>query len=334
MKKIDFLAIGDITTDVFIKLKNAELSCDIDELNCKIAMKFGEKIPYESAKTIHAVGNSANASVSASRLGISSALLTHLGDDKIGRECIKTLKRNGVETYFCNVERGVDSNHHYVLSYKTERTILVKHNQFNYDFERESKKLPVPKLLYFSSVGEDTLTYHNDLADWVQENNIKMAFQPGTYQIKLGTKALVEIYKNTEYFFCNIREAQRILETESRDMDYLLKELHKLGPKITFITDGVNGAYAYDSYENKTYYQPAYTDPDEVVDRTGAGDSFASTVSVALLLGKSLKEALSWGPINARSVIEYVGAQEGLLSRDELEHYLAQAPESYRTEEV
>ena len=35
-KKLDILAIGDITTDAFIKLQEAEVNCDINKDNCKI----------------------------------------------------------------------------------------------------------------------------------------------------------------------------------------------------------------------------------------------------------------------------------------------------------
>jgi ribokinase len=66
------------------------------------------------------------------------------------------------------------------------------------------------------------------------------------------------------------------------------------------------------------------------VDRTGAGDSFSSTFTVALAQGKSIKEALMWGPINSMSVVQYLGAQKGLLTKEKLEEYLKNAPNSYK----
>ena len=82
--QIDFLAIGDITTDAFIKLEDAEVHCDIDQKNCQICMRFGDKIPYESVTVVPAVGNSPNAAVSAARLGLKSALYSNMGDDRNG----------------------------------------------------------------------------------------------------------------------------------------------------------------------------------------------------------------------------------------------------------
>ena len=74
---------------------------------------------------------------------------------------------------------------------------------------------------------------------------------------------------------------------------------------------------------------PMYPDPKPPVDRTGAGDATTSTIAVALALGKPLREALLWGPINAMAVVQEVGAQKGLLTREALERELANAPASY-----
>ena len=93
MDKLDFIAVGDITTDAFIKLKDATVNCEINRDTCMLCMRFGDKIPYESVTVIPAVGNSSNASVSAHRLGLKSALATDLGDDEYGKEDIETLKK-------------------------------------------------------------------------------------------------------------------------------------------------------------------------------------------------------------------------------------------------
>ena len=84
----------------------------------------------------------------------------------------------------------------------------------------------------------------------------------------------------------------------------------------------------------KAYFMPIYPDPKEPLERTGCGDAFASTFMSALLLGKTPLEALVWAPINPMSVVQYVGAQEGLLSRDQLEELLKNAPADYQPKEI
>jgi len=110
----------------------------------------------------------------------------------------------------------------------------------------------------------------------------------------------------------------------------LIDKLHALGPKIILLTDGAAGAYASDG-ENR-FKMPIYPDPAAPVDRTGAGDSFASTFVAALAKGNTLEGALQWAPINSMSVVQKVGAQAGLLTEDALERFLEQAPETYRAE--
>ncbi len=77
-----------------------------------------------------------------------------------------------------------------------------------------------------------------------------------------------------------------------------------------------------------------YPDPAPPVDRTGAGDAFSSTFISALILGKDISEALMWAPINSMSVVQGVGAQEGLLTREKLEEFLANAPDYYRATKI
>ena len=77
---------------------------------------------------------------------------------------------------------------------------------------------------------------------------------------------------------------------------------------------------------------PVY--PHDPFERTGAGDAFASTIASALVLGKTLKDALMWGPINSMSVVQYVGAQKGLLSKEALEEYLNKASAEYQPKQL
>jgi len=330
-KNIDFLAIGDIVIDAFIKLQDAQ----VEEHNNveMLEMRFGEKIPYDSVKVVKAVGNGPNAAVSAARLGLTSAAMTHVGNDDFGKECLDTLKGNGVNTDYVTIEDGKNTNYHYVLSFQAERTILIKHEDFEYNLEKQTSGI-IPKWLYFTSVGEDSMNYHSDIAAWVKDNNIKMAFQPGTFQISLGKEKLADIYSATEVFFCNVEEAQQILNEESRDVKKMLKMMHELGPKIVCITDGYEGAYAYDSHNDEYWFHRIYPDPKPPIERTGAGDSFSSAFTVALGHGKSVAQALSWAPINSMSVVQYIGAQEGLLTVDQIEKHLAEAPGNYVPEKI
>jgi sugar/nucleoside kinase (ribokinase family) len=77
------------------------------------------------------------------------------------------------------------------------------------------------------------------------------------------------------------------------------------------------------------FKMPIYPDPKPPYDRTGAGDSFASTFTAAIMKGADLEGALLWAPINSMSVVQKVGAQAGLLSEHEINHYIRTAPDWY-----
>jgi ribokinase len=323
----DFVAIGDIVVDAFIELNKdvADVSKDMDTGRLTLHMPFGAKIPYKDVKVVAAVGNSPNAAVSAYRLGLRSAIITNLGNDRYGKDCLDQLRREGVDTDFVKVHEGKQTNYHYVLQYGPERTILIKHEHYPYTLPALTNP---PRYLYFSSLGEDSIAFHHEVAAYLKEHpETKLAFQPGTFQIKLGAEALKDLYAVTEIFFCNKEEAQEILNTTEDDVSKLLKEMYALGPKIPVITDGPGGAYALQ--DNEVWFMPMYPDPAPPIDRTGAGDAFASTFTSAIAQGHDAKTALAWGPINSMSVVQYIGAQEGLLTQDQLLEHLKNAPADY-----
>jgi hypothetical protein len=45
--------------------------------------------------------------------------------------------------------------------------------------------------------------------------------------------------------------------------------------------------------------------------------------------GADLENALLWAPINSMSVVQKMGAQAGLLSERQIDHYLRTAPDWY-----
>lgn len=329
MEYYDFIAIGDTVTDAFIKLKEASVHCDINKQKCEICMRFADKIPYESVTVVPAVGNSANAAVSAARLGLKSALVANIGDDYFGKECLDVFAVENVGTEFVKINAGAKTSYHYVLWYDSDRTILVKHEEYPYVLPNIGET----RWMYLSSVGENGLDFHAEIEKYlIAHPNIKLAFQPGTYQMKFGTEKLAGIYRRTEVFFCNKEEAQRILGTGEENIKKLMTAIAALGPKIVSITDGVNGAYAYDG--KQAWSIPLYPDPKPPLQRTGAGDAFSSAFTVALALGKSVEDAFTWGPINSMSVVQSIGARQGLLTRPQLEKYLADAPADYRPQEI
>jgi sugar/nucleoside kinase (ribokinase family) len=318
----NFIAIGDTVTDAFIRLKEAEITGTPDTPDYKISLPFAEKIPYESVTVVPAVGNAANAAVSAAKLGLNTALVTDIGDDQPGKDCLASLEASGVDPKYVHIHQSHKTNYHYALWYQNDRTILTKHESFEYAFP----PIEAPKWLYFSSVSLEAFPYHEFVADFLDTHpDVRFAFQPGKGEITLGKEKLARFYKRAEIFFCNIEEAGAILGINTLGPQELLKRMHELGPKIVVITDGPKGAYAYNGTD--MWFVPVFPDGLNALERTGAGDAFASTTTAALSLGNDLATALTWGAVNSASVVQAIGAQKGLLKKDEILNKLSSTPD-------
>lgn len=330
MSHIDVLSVGDIVTDAFIKLFDDQAVAYDNEQGKWLAIPYGMKVPFDHVEILEAVGNAANASVSFAKLGLKSGLVSNVGGDMHGRDMISSLHKRNVDTRFMRINPDKKSNYHYVLWYKEERTILIKHEEYDYHWP-QFKPTETPKWIYFSSISENAMQYHDDIADWLDANpDVKLAFQPGTFQIKAGTEKLGRLYARSEVLVLNREEAVQVTGGNYDDLHDLFNRMHGIGAKVVCITDGPDGAYASDG-ENR-FRMPPYPDPAPPVERTGAGDSFASTFVAALIKGNTIEGALQWAPINSMNVVQNVGAQNGLLTEDEIDTFLRNAPEWYKPE--
>lgn len=328
--QIDIISVGDIVTDAFIRLLDDQAHTYENEQGKWLAMQYGTKLPFEFAEVIEAVGNAANAAVACARLGLKTAFVTNVGGDQHGRDMISTLSKEKVDHRFVRINPDKKSNYHYVLWYKDERTILIKHEAYDYHWPSFSPS-EIPRWLYFSSISEHAIPYHDQVSDWLDANpGVKLAFQPGTFQIEAGAERLKRIYQRSEALVLNREEAVQVGGGNHEDVHDLLNRLHDLGPKIVVVTDGPAGAYASDG-ENR-FKMPLYPDPKPPYDRTGAGDAFASTFIAEIAKGNSIEGALQLAPINSMSVCQKIGVQAGLLNEADIQNLLRNAPAGYKPE--
>lgn len=325
------LAIGDIFTDAFIKLNEDVARIETDDKGEKrISLPFGSKPPYDRVDIVKAVGPAPNAAVAIARLGLSAELDSFVGDDEVGREAIEYLQGQNVSTDAMLIEKGLKTSYYFVLRYGAERTILVKNEQFDYKWSAPKTD---PDWVYLALISDASWEFHEGLSSYLDEHpEIQLAFQPGTFHFEWGPEKLAKLYGRSRIVIMNREEAVDVTGNSYDDLQELMNGLHSLGPKIVVITDGPNGSYA--SYDGKLVTIPNYPDPGPPVDRTGAGDAFASTIVSALALGETMDTALTWAPINSMNVVQHLGAQEGLLSRKAIQELLDSAPEEYKVTEI
>ncbi len=325
------LCVGDIFSDVFIKLNESEahVSTDVDG-NRWLSVPFGSKPPYDEAETVTSVGPSPNAAISCARLGLRVGLMSWLGDDKVSKDSLTYLSQEHIDTDPMILQKNAKSSVYYVLRYGPDRTILVKNEAYDYSWKVPKTK---PDWVYLSLLSPDSWLFHQQLADYLEDNPaIQFAFQPGTFHFKWGAKKLKRLYKRAAIVVMNREEAVDVTGKSYDSLFDLAEGLHALGPHIVVITDGPNGSYA--SYDGKLIQIPNYPDLGPPLDRTGAGDAFASTIVAALALGHTVDEALTWAPVNSMSVVQKLGAQAGLLRQEDIKEYIKNAPSTYRPKEM
>lgn len=321
--RFDLITIGDSTIDTFIKIHDATVEFDINRRQGKICIPYGAKIPVDEI-FYGVAGNAANVAVACTKLGLKSAIYTNLGDDNQGKTIKTALEKAGVANDYIKVNPGKKSNLSVVLTFQGERTIFVYHQDWFYHLPDLSRA----SWLYLTSMAA-TFTNSNimgEVCHYIERQNAKLAFGPGTHQLKADIKRYPKILEKCAVFIVNKEESKKILGiglAENVQLKDLLDKLLLLGPKIVVITDGEKGSYAADGQK----YLATGVFPTKIVEKTGAGDAYAAGLVAALLHGESLEEAMIWGTINAAHVIQEIGPQNGLLTFNELKKHRKEAKE-------
>lgn len=310
----DLLSIGDANLDCFIAPSESESLCNINTKQCMIAFSYGDKIPVKNLE-FSVGGNAANNAVGVKRLGVNVGVVLTLGDDSIGRQIIERLQDEKVDLTYVVQQPGTSSNFNVAVTYTGERTIFSYHAPRSYEFPVQLPKVP---WVYLTSMGESYRPFYNHVTEWLVKNpEIKLAFNPGSWQLRSGVEQLSTIFKLSQIVFVNKQEAEKLtgFERKTEIGKELLSALSNLGPKVTVITDGSNGSYAFDGQK---YYHCDVL-PVDAFERTGAGDAFGSGFLAGLINGKSISDSLVWGTVNSGSVIGYVGSQKGLLQKEDID---------------
>jgi|SRR3989344_1669638 len=325
--RFDLITIGDSTIDTFIKISDATIECDLNHEECKICLSYGDKIPVDAID--HEVaGNATNVAIGCAALGLSTAIYTNLGDDQAGVTIKKRLEECAVSAEFIKINQDKESNLSVVLTFQGERTIFVYHQSWYYSLPH----LPNASWIYLTSIAE-SFTGSNimdEIYHYLEKTGAKLAYSPGTFQLKADIKRYPKILERTELLIVNLEEAKKILNIsikETVEVKLLLAKLLLLGPKTVVITDGAEGSYASDGQRNLRIGIL----PTQLVEKTGAGDAYASGYLSAIILGQQIEEAMVWGTINAACVIGRIGPQKGLMTQQELEKYQRTVPELVAT---
>jgi ribokinase len=341
--KPKIFTIGGATFDIFVKAKDQAIMefTTPEDRDKWLCLKHGGKITVQDVVETFG-GGATNTGIAFARMGFDVATCAKIGAEH-GDEVIDNLKREGVSTKFIRetkLDKTAFSN--IINTFDGDRTVLAYAGANKYFSEKD---LPVKELgkadwIFLNHLTEEGSKIPEILLSILKKNpDIKLAWNPGSEQLTQGVKKWKHLLARTEILFVNKEEAALFSKTPYQlagikkqdpryhiytvrdflppyadDVGAIMLEFFKCGVKYVVITDGKNGAQASDG--DRIYFCPVVST--KRVDTLGAGDSFASGFTSAMILGKNLKTALIYGTLNANSVVNHFGAQKGLLTKSEI----------------
>lgn len=316
----DLVTVGGATVDLFLLIDSSNPHFKFNKDTNELSMRLGDKIVLDNAK-FTVGGNAANVSVGLKRLGFQTSIFAEMGDDEFADRILRTLNKEGVGTK--KLTKGkAPTSFSIVINYAKDRTIFTEKPEREHNFSFNGLKTD---WIYLTSLGEKWHETYREVNELVKKKRIKLAFNPGTAQLDKGLGSFGYLLPNTEVLIVNKEEGIKMANKQSLRSDDLgskedamkdlLFELKKLGPKIVVVTDGENGSHAINEV-GEIFFEEAIKV--KIFSRTGAGDAYSSGLLAGLMSDKSLKEAMLWGTKNAASVIKLIGAQAGLLTREDI----------------
>jgi ribokinase len=324
----DIVTIGSATRDNFLKLDYQLVKWSKTSSGRAIALPLGEKL--EVKKVFLTIGgNAANASVTFSRQGFKTGCFGKVGNDLSGQELISRLKKEGIDPFFSVSFKKPTAYSVLLLSDKGERTILGYHGAAD-DLGLED--IPWSKLKsnwwYLSLSGESDKLLE-PLLKFAKKNNIKVAFNPSGHHIKHYRNRILSVLKYLSFLVVNETEAANLTGISFKKEKEVFRRLDKLTPGIVAVTSGPKGVMVSDG---KQVYKAGIIREQKQVDRTGAGDAFGSGFVAGLmqkignwklkienLSPEAIKYAIRLATANAASVVEHIGATEGILTKKDFE---------------
>ena len=312
----DVITVGSATVDVFAESDAVVAS---HKKIKSLIFPLGSKILLNGLQ-FHVGGGGTNTGVAFSRLGLKAAYLGNLGKDHSADLVLNLL--NNEKISFIGTQSDNITNYSIILDSKdSDRTILVyKDASAKLSYDKIKKSNLKTKWFYFSSLVKGAFKTQCSLANYAVRNNIKVAFNPSSYQAKKGLKYIMPVLKKTNILILNAEEACLLLRRDrsKRFQKNVIKsnlsELASYGPSIVAITKGSKGVDVFCSGS----YIHSKAKKVRAVETTGAGDAFASSFVAGIIMGKPIGDAVKMGQINAESVVCNYGAKNVLLRKSVL----------------
>lgn len=250
-------------------------------------------------------GKGANQAVCAAKLGAEVSMIGCLGNDSNGKMMLQNMKNYQIDTTGICIVDEVSSGLAQITIAENDNTIIIVSGA-NGEVDKAVITQSLDKLTQADLVMlqlEIPLKTVEFVIDYCYEHNIKTILNPAP------AKAMnVKLIDKITYLTPNEIEIEQLFKDKMENV------LPKYPNKI-IVTAGSKGVYYHDGFELRNI-KAEHVD---VVDTTGAGDSFNGAFAVAITGGKDISEAIEYGNKIAGYAIGKVGAQTSMPEASEIE---------------
>ena len=310
MNKFDVITFGSATWDVFINPTHKQILHNKKFVTGKgICFNLGSKVDIADI-SFASGGGATNTAATFSAQGHKVAYCGSLGDDLASTEIMGRLKNIGIDCSLVKRTNKAPTNHSIVINSGSDRTILVYKGASEHLSKNDIdwKKLNA-SWFYLAPLSGKLAGITEDIVNFAKVNGIKVALNPGSYQLKL--KNINRIISKVDVLLLNKEEASVLTKLPYREEKKIFRAIDKICPGIAIMTKGTEGVIVSDGI----YIYRAGISKSKVVDRTGAGDSFGSGFVSGLIENNDIEYAIELAMANSAACLAKRGAKEGLLKK-------------------
>lgn len=258
-------------------------------------------------------GSAANTANGIANLGVGSAFIGMVGEDKLGEFYINDMVENSIEPRFFKSKNTSTGCAVALVSKDGERTFATYLGAaIELSAQLISKEL-FQGYDYFHIEGY--LIVNNDLIrkaiELAKREGLKVSIDFASYNVvEENLDFLKEICKSVDIIFANEQEAKAFTNKEAEDS---LEEISQIC-EIAVVKIGKKGSLIKSGDKKVIIGKRERT----CVDTTGAGDMYAAGFLAGLCLGRDLEVCGQMGSILASEVIEVYGAKMDSVTWDRI----------------
>lgn len=310
MTRYDIVSIGNASQDVFVEISP-------EYAKKELCFSLGQKIEIEGVHYFTG-GGATNTAVAFARMGLSTGIISAIGNDSAGKAVESELRREKVSASLLMKSKTATAYSVILTGFGKDRVILVYRGATaSLDPAKINHEKIDSKWIHVSSLHKAPKAMEKICVS-AKKKGIMVSINPGKHELEGGMNGLAKTLENCDILFLNETEAMSL--TKSADIERNLAAIYsRCKEGIIVITAGSHGAYAFDG---KTVYYKGIL-PVDVVDATGAGDAFCSGFLGAIASGRGIDEAMNWGTAQANSVVTTIGTKNILLSKNGIKKFLS-----------